>query len=87
MATCKDVARALGRDAWRDEPLWRRPTLRLHVWMCPHCRRYAAQLRAIGAAARNLFREYPEDARVLERLQRTILNHPNSQSGSDDVER
>ncbi len=87
MATCHDVARALGRDDWRDEPLWRRLTLRLHLWMCPHCRRYATQLRAIGAAVRNLFRAHPEDPRVLERLQRTILSHPDSQPGSDDVER
>ena len=85
MATCKEVAQALGRDAWRDEPLWRRLTLRLHVWMCPHCRRYATQIRAIGAATRSLFREHPEDPEVLERLQQTILHHPDSQSDSADV--
>ena len=61
MATCKEVAVTLGRDAWPDEPLWRRLALRLHLWMCPHCRRYAAQIRAIGSAARSLFREHPED--------------------------
>ena len=86
MATCKEVAQTLGRDAWRDEPLWRRLTLRLHLWMCPHCRRYATQIRAIGAAARSLFREQPEDPEVLERLQQTILRHPDSESDSDDVE-
>ena len=87
MTTCKEVAQAVGRDAWGDEPLWRRVSLRLHLWMCPHCRRYATQIRAIGAAARSLFRNHPEDPQVLERLQRTILSHLDSQPGSDDVER
>ena len=73
MATCQEVAQALGRDTWRDEPLWRRLMLRLHVWMCPHCRRYATQIQAIGAAARSLFREHPEDPDVLERIQQTAL--------------
>ena len=77
---------SVGSNAWPDEPLWRRLALRLHVWMCPHCRRYAAQIRAIGAATQNLFREHPEDPEVLGRLQRTILRHPDSQSESDDVE-
>ena len=86
MATCKEVAETLGRDAWPDEPLWRRLALRLHLCVCPHCRRYAAQIRAIGAAARSLFREQPEDPEVLERLQQTILRHPDSESDSDDVE-
>ncbi len=41
--------------------------------MCPHCRRYAAQIRAIGTVARNLFREQGEDPKARERLERTIL--------------
>ena len=85
MATCKEVALVLGRETWRDEPPWRRLTLRFHLWMCPHCQRYATQIRAIGAAARSLFREHPEDPEVLERLQQTILRHTSSKSGADDV--
>ncbi len=73
MLTCKDVATAIGRDEWRAAPRWRRLALRLHLLMCPHCRRYAAQIRAIGTAARRLFREHGEDPQTLERLQETIL--------------
>ncbi len=74
MLTCKDVATAIGRDEWRAAPRWRRLALRLHLLMCPHCRRYAAQIRAIGTTARSLFREHGVDPKVLERLHETILS-------------
>ena len=55
--------------------------------MCPHCRRYAAQIRAIGTAARSLLREHSEDPKVLERLRETILSLPETTPTSSDVER
>ncbi len=87
MLTCKEVAESIGRDEWRDAPLWRRLALRLHLWMCPHCRRYAAQLRAIGMAARGMFRERGEDPKVLARLREAILSHPAAKRTSDTTER
>ena len=87
MVNCKDVATAIGRDEWRAAPPWRRLGLRLHLLMCPHCRRYAAQIRAIGTAARSLFREHGEDPKVLERLRETILSLPETKPPSDDVQR
>ena len=89
MLTCKDVATAIGRDDLRTAPRWRRLALRLHL-LRPHCRRYAAQIRAIGTAARRLFREQGEDPRTLERLQKTILSRPETsrptKPNSGDVE-
>ena len=73
MPTCKDVATAIGQADVRTLPWWRGLALRLHLLMCPHCRRYAAQIRAIGTAARRLFREHGEDPQTLERLHETIL--------------
>ena len=87
MLTCKDVATAIGRDEWRAAPRWRRLALRLHLLMCPHCRRYAAQIRALGTAARSLFREQGEDPTVLERLHEAILSRPEIKPHSGDVER
>ncbi len=78
MPTCKDVATAIGQDDLRTVPWWRGLALRLHLLMCPHCRRYAAQIRAIGRAARSLFREHGEDPQVLARLQETILSRPET---------
>ena len=74
MLTCKDVATAIGQDDVRAVPWWRGLALRLHLLMCPHCRRYAAQIRAIGTAARSLLRQHGAGPRVLERLTETILS-------------
>ena len=68
MLTCKEMATAIGRDEWRTASWRRRLALRLHLLMCSACRRYAAQIRAIGTAARSLLRERGEDPAVLERL-------------------
>ena len=78
MPTCKDVATAIGQDELRTVAWWRGLALRLHLLMCPHCRRYAAQIRAIGTAARSLFREHGEDPQVLAWLQETILSRPKT---------
>ena len=70
MLTCKDVATAIGGDEWRAAPRWRRLALRLHLLMCPHCRRYAAQIRATGTAGRQpapAARRRPEGPRAAHR--------------------
>ena len=45
MLTCKDVATAIGQDEWRTASWRRRLALRVHLLMCRHCCRYAAQIR------------------------------------------
>ncbi len=87
MPTCKDVATAIGQDDLRTAPRWRGLALRLHLLMCPHCRCYADQIRAIGTAARSLLREHREDPKVLERLHATILSRPETKSDSSEIER
>ena len=87
MLTCKEVATAIGRDEWCTASWRRRLALRLHLLMCAPCRRYAAQIRTIGTAARSLFRERGEDPTVLERLHQTILKLPESTPHSRDAER
>ena len=87
MVTCKEVATAIGRDEWRTASWRRRLALRLHLLMCSACRRYAAQIRAVGTAARSLFGEHCEDPTVLKRLHQTILGLPESTPTSRDVER
>ena len=87
MLTCKDVAMATGRDEWRAAPWWRRLTLRLHLLMCPPCRRYAAQIRAIGTAVRSLIRAQGEDPKTLERIKKTILSYRETTPNSGETER
>ena len=76
MLTCNDVAEAIGRDEWRAAPGWRGLALRPHLLMCPHCRRYAAQIRAVGTAVRSLIWAQGENPKTLERIKKTILSHP-----------
>ncbi len=45
----------------------------LHLLMCRHCRRYRAQLRALGAEARRSWGTESQDAETLEQLERKIL--------------
>ena len=85
MLTCKDVATAIGRDEWRAAPRWQRLALRLHLLMCTHCRRYAAQIRAVGAAARSLIRAHGEDPAALDRLQERILGPCDNRPSSGEI--
>ena len=73
MPNCKEVARLIASDelaaaAWSDRAL-----VRLHLLMCRHCRGYEAQLRAIGAAARDRFDSDLLDKAAFEKLQSSIL--------------
>ena len=73
MLTCREVSRAVAADELERAGLWQRLGVRLHLLMCRHCRRYAAQLRAIGETTRELFRGETEDRGRIERLRQVIL--------------
>ncbi len=76
MLSCKEVTRLLAGDELERASWARRLAVRLHLRMCWHCRRYAAQLRAIGRAARSLWGAHPkkaEDPETLKRLEEAIL--------------
>ncbi len=72
MQSCKEVARLIASEELVDAGWLTRTLVRLHLLRCRHCRCYAAQLRAIGAAARDRWGSGP-DAQALERLERSIL--------------
>ena len=73
MLNCKEVGRLIASDELADA-LWSdRALVRLHLLMCRHCRGYAAQLRAIGAAARDRWDMGVEDRASFEKLQSSIL--------------
>ena len=87
MLTCKDTAKASAQDELSTASWARGLALRFHLLMCRHCRRYAAQIRAIGAAVRRLIREPLEDPRVLERLEKAILGGPETKADSSEITR
>lgn len=55
MLSCKDVTRLCASEDIRRAPFARRVAVRLHLLICRHCRRYARELSAIGAASRRAF--------------------------------
>ncbi len=73
MVSCKEVTRKIASDEFAEAGWKERLAIRLHLLGCRYCRRYAAQLRAIGAAARNLLGSRTQDPSALERLERQIL--------------
>lgn len=67
MPTCKEVTAAVASENLAGRPWRQRLMARLHLIMCRHCRRYVAQLAAIGDAARRLYRRQPRPSDALER--------------------
>ncbi len=76
-----------GLEVEPSAPRRRRLALRLHLLMCPHCRCYAAQIRAVGTAVRSLIRAQGENPKTLERIRRTTLSHPETTPNSGETER
>ena len=73
MLNCKEVARLIASDELADAVWANRALVRLHLLMCRHCRGYAAQLRAIGAAARDRWDLDVANGAAFEQLQSSIL--------------
>ncbi len=73
MPNCKEVARLIASDELADAVWSDKALVRLHLLMCGRCRGYAAQLRAIGAAARERWDLSVADRAAFEQLQNSIL--------------
>ncbi len=88
MVSCKEVTRKIASDEFAEAGWNERLAVRLHLLACHHCRGYAAQLRSIGAAARNLLGSRSQDPSALERLERQILERslgrPKDPTGSSE---
>lgn len=72
MPTCKDVARLIASDELGASRL-ERVGLRVHLLMCRFCRRYGAQVRAIGEVCGEQVGAVDEDPEVVRRLEQSIL--------------
>lgn len=72
MPTCKQIANDIASDALSTASWNRRASVRLHLLLCRHCRRYARQMRAIGSAVRTVFGHHEDDADARERLEKII---------------
>ena len=73
MPTCREAAEMVARDELRRASWRQRLAVRLHLVMCPPCRRYAAQIRALGATVRELLSRQQPDRDTLQRMEQRIL--------------
>ncbi len=73
MPSCQEVARLIASEELADAGRSKRALVWIHLLMCRHCRRYAAQLRAISTAALERGGFGPADLQALKRLERSIL--------------
>ncbi len=87
MLSCNEICRLVAGDELAEAGWRRRLEGRLHLLMCRYCRRYEAQLRAIGVTARRLFLRSEEgNQATLERLGKRLLasyEGPAARSGGD----
>ena len=82
MLNCRELTRMLASDELVEAGWSQRWRGRIHLLMCRHCRRYATQLRALGAGARRGWGAEAEDAERLTRLESRILEHfPGESAG------
>ena len=86
MPNCKEVGRLVASDELADAVWSNRALVRLHLLMCRHCRGYAAQLRAIGAAARDRLDLSVADRAAFEQLQNSILERCRDASDGNTEE-
>ncbi len=85
MLSCQQVARMVSSGALEDAGWLRRLSARMHFLMCRHCRRYEAQIRAVGTMASKAYGSAPDDPAALRRLEADILSRvPGGPSCSTD---
>ena len=70
---CKEVSRIVASDELDGLGALKRIRVRFHLLICRGCRRYAEQIRIIGAAARERVRSLVVDKGALARLEKSIL--------------
>ena len=73
MLNCKEIARLLASEELADAGWLYRALVRLHLLRCRDCGAYAAQLQAIGAAARDRWHSGEADRAALAKLESSIL--------------
>lgn len=74
MLNCKEVSRLVSSDELATVGAVKRFRVRFHLLICRECRRYAEQLRIIGAAARYEMRSVVLGHETIARLERSILD-------------
>jgi anti-sigma factor RsiW len=73
MLKCREVEQKIGSGEIASAGFMERLAVNFHLMMCRHCRAYARQIRAIGAAAREVFGSSLEEPKALSELKDRIM--------------
>lgn len=74
MLSCKDVVNAISKD---PENNWAKNfKVRLHLFFCKHCSKYAKQIQILKNSAKNFFQSKNKqiDENKIKELENKILN-------------
>jgi len=74
MLTCKEVSRSIASDQLTAAGWRRRLAIKLHLFMCRHCREYVRQMREIAATVKHMLGQQTADPDSRERLRSSILD-------------
>jgi hypothetical protein len=88
MPACNEVSRAIATDELVAAGWRRKLSIKLHLLMCRHCRRYARQLKVIGTATQRMFGQDSLEPGSRARLRSSILKRippPDSEPPDSDV--
>lgn len=81
MLKCKDVAYQASDYLDKSLPFWQRVNIRIHLFMCGHCRRFIKQLKSTVDVSRNIDRSHLQNqARCSDKILDLISKR------SDDTE-
>ena len=72
MLKCRDLTILIASDGIEDFGFMKRMEIKLHLFMCKHCRNYWAQIRSIGQGAKKVAAEAEPDQEQLRRLEKDI---------------
>ncbi len=75
MQSCQEVAYLVASDGLERAAWHTRLLTRLHLLFCRHCRRYARQVATIGRIGREALSADPVDAKTVQRLEGSIMDH------------
>ena len=84
MLSCKEVGRTISSDGLELAHWRQKLSVQMHLLMCRHCRRYARQLRAIGASAAALYRAEVDEG-SLRQLEESIVDRLLGNQRTEDA--
>lgn len=87
MLSCKDATRLVSEKLDRELPLWQRLSLRMHVFLCRGCSRYAHQIESLEEVVTEHYRVEGLEEAVTEHYREAQPTGPLAELPSDAMER